>query len=106
MNTPAPSAVTPDKIMQITSGSWATAILGASMRHKIPTLLEAGPDTCAGIAAKARISPRGAQALLDGLTGFGLLTREDGRYANSPEASTFLVEGKPGYLGGMSEVFL
>jgi SAM-dependent methyltransferase len=100
------AAVTPDKIMQITTGSWATAILGASMRHKITTLLEDGPETAAGIARKAGLSERGAQALLDGLTGFGLLTRDNGRYANSPEASTFLVEGKPSYLGGMADVFL
>jgi SAM-dependent methyltransferase len=92
--------------MQLTSGSWATAILGTSMRYRIPTLLEAGPDTAAGLARKGGISERGVQALLDGLTGFGLLTRENGRYANAPEASTFLVEGKPTYLGGMADVFL
>ena len=97
---------TPDKIMQITTGGWATAILGTSMRYKIPTLLEAGADTAAGIAQKASISLRGAQALLDGLTGFGLITCENGRYDNTPEASTFLVEGRPSYLGGMAEVFL
>jgi SAM-dependent methyltransferase len=36
----------------------------------------------------------------------GLLILSEGRYRNSLDASVFLVEGKPSYLGGMAEVFL
>ncbi|MGH9679709.1 MAG: methyltransferase, partial [Candidatus Acidiferrales bacterium] len=36
----------------------------------------------------------------------GLLTSSEGRYRNTPDASAFLVKGKPSYLGGMAEVFL
>jgi ubiquinone/menaquinone biosynthesis C-methylase UbiE len=99
-----PSGPTPDKVMPIITGGWATAVLGSAARHGVCDALESEPDTAEGVARKTGISVRGAQAVLDGLTGFGLLTLSNGRYANTPEASTFLVKGKPSYLGGMAEV--
>ncbi len=100
------TAPTPDRIMQSITGGWVLAILGTAVRHGVPALLENGPRTAAAVAEKAGISVRGAQALLDGLTGVGLLACADGRYANTPESSTFLVAGKPTYLGGMADLFL
>ena len=100
----APAGPTPEKVMQLITGGWAAAILGAGARHGVFNALEGGGDTAEGVAKKAGISLRGAQATLDGLTGVGLLTLSKGRYANSPEASAFLVRGKPTYLGGMAEV--
>src|ERR1035437_9537017 len=97
---------TPDRVMQIITGGWATSILGAAARHGIFTALEGNPSTAEEVAKKTGIALRGAQALLDGLTGLGLLTLSAGRYQNSPDASLFLVKDKPSYLGGMAEVFL
>jgi ubiquinone/menaquinone biosynthesis C-methylase UbiE len=97
---------TPDKIMQIITGGWATSILGSAARHGIFDALEGSPAGAEEVAKKTGISVRGAQALLDGLTGFGFLTLSAGRYQNSAEASQFLLKSKPSYLGGMAEVFL
>jgi SAM-dependent methyltransferase len=92
--------------MQITTGGWATSILGAAAKHGIFTALEGNPGTAEEVAKRTGIALRGAQALLDGLTGLGLLTLSGGRYQNAPDSSLFLVKGKPSYLGGMAEVFL
>ena len=100
------SEPTPDKVMQLVTGGWATSILGAAARHGLFTALEGAPDRADGVARKLGISVRGAQALLDGLTGLGLLTVSNGLYQNTPEASAFLVKGKPSYLGAIAEVFL
>jgi len=100
------SGPTPEKIMQIITGGWATSILGAAAQLGIFTALEGDPATTEDLAKKTGISLRGAQALLDGLTGLGLLTLSGGKYQNTPDASMFLVKGKPSYLGGMAEVFL
>jgi hypothetical protein len=97
---------TPDNVMQLITGGWATSILGAASRHGLFTTLEGHPARADELANKVGISTRGAQALLDGLTGLGLLTTASGVYQNTPEASTFLVKGKPTYLGAMAEVFL
>lgn len=94
----------PDKIMQLITGGWAAAILGSAARHGVFDALEGGAADAKSVAKKTGISERGAQALLDGLTGLGLLTLTGGRYSNTPEASTFLLKGKPSYLGGMGEV--
>ncbi len=99
----APAAPTPDKIMQLISGGWAAAILGAASKHGVFNALEGG-DNAAGVAKKAGISERGAQALLDGLMGLGIITLANGRYQNTPESSSFLMKGKPAYFGGMAEV--
>ena len=100
------SGPTPERIMQFVTGGWTTSILGSAARHGIFTALEGNPATTEDVAKKTGISMRGAQALLDGLTGLGLLTLSQGRYQNSADASTFLVKGKPSYFGGMAEVFL
>lgn len=97
---------TPDLIMQLMTGSWAAGLLGTAARHGVFTALEGAPETAAGLAAKIGVSMRGAQALLDGLAGLGLVTTAGGRYANTPVASAFLVAGSPAYLGDMASVFL
>jgi SAM-dependent methyltransferase len=97
---------TPEKVMQVVTGGWATSILGAAAQHGIFTALEGNPADTETVAKKTGISVRGAQALLDGLTGLGFLTLSEGRYQNSADASAFLVKGKPSYLGGMAEAFL
>lgn len=97
---------TPEKVMQIITGGWASSILGAAAQHGLFTALEGNPASAENVAKKTGISLRGAQALLDGLTGLGLLTLSEGKYQNSPDASAFLVKGKPSYFGGMAEVFL
>jgi len=100
------NAATPDRIMQLITGAWAASILGAAARHGLFTTLEGNPDTAEGLAKKTGISIRGAQALADGLTGLGILTLSNGKYQNTPDASAFLVQGKPSYQGAMAEVFL
>jgi len=96
------NAPKPDKIMQLVSGSWASAILGASAVHGVFNHLEAGLST-AELAKKSGLSVRGAQALLDGLLGLELITLDGGKYRNSPEASAFLVDGKPASFGGLAK---
>ncbi|SER24535.1 class I SAM-dependent methyltransferase [Actinokineospora terrae] len=91
---------TPDRIMEIANGYWATGILGTAARCSLFTHLEAGVDTASGLAAAAGIAERGAQTLLDGLVGLGLVERTAAGYRNTAEASAFLVEGRPASLSG------
>src|SRR2546425_726859 len=89
----------PDAIMQLAGGAWAQTILSTGVAHKVFTHVENGCRTASELAPKAGISPRGAQAILDGLTGIGMLRLAAGKYGNTPAASTYLVEGRPGYFG-------
>jgi hypothetical protein len=102
----ASSELSPEKIMQLTGGAQATAVLGTAVSCELFTRLEAGAMTTDELAKAAKISLRGAKALLDGVLGLGLITIAGGRYANTPEASAFLVEGKPASLTGLARVAL
>ncbi|HEY4003886.1 MAG TPA: class I SAM-dependent methyltransferase [Pseudonocardia sp.] len=103
MNTNQP---TPDRIMQLVNGYWATGILGAAASHSLFTHLETGADTAGQLAAQAGISERGAQTLLDGLVSLGLVELRDGSYRNTAEAATFLVEGQPACLSNFAKLKL
>jgi SAM-dependent methyltransferase len=93
-----------DRIMRLITGYWATGIIGAAASHAVFTHLDAGASDADELAARAGISARGAQALLDGLVGLGLVARADGGYRNSADAAAFLVEGRPDCLGGFAKL--
>jgi SAM-dependent methyltransferase len=97
---------TPDRIMGLINGYWATGILGAAASHSLFTQLEAGADTADQLAARAGVSERGAQTLLSGLVSLGLVELRDGRYRNTAEATAFLVEGRPASLGEFAKLKL
>jgi SAM-dependent methyltransferase len=97
---------TPDRIMGLINGYWATGILGAAASHSLFTHLEAGADTADELAARAGISERGAQTLLGGLVSLGLVELRDGSYRNTAEATAFLVEGGPASLGDFAKLKL
>jgi hypothetical protein len=97
MGDPQPS---PDRILQLATGAWGTGILSSGVIHSIFTHLAVGAARTEIVAQRAGLSERGTQVLLDGLVGLGLVDVIDGNYRNSPEASEFLVEGKPAYTGG------
>ena len=99
-----PAQPTPERILQLITGGWATAILGSAAKHGIFDALEGEGSDALTVARKTGISERGAQALLHGLTGLGLIKLSNGRYQNTPEAVAFLLKDKPSYLGGMAEV--
>lgn len=90
---------TPARVIQISTGGWAAALLATGVTYSVFTLIDGGVNTVEAIAKTASLSERGAGALLDGLTGLGFLTVTDGHYANAPDAAAFLVEGRPTFLG-------
>lgn len=100
------SPPSPAKVIEFMTGGWVASVLGAAARNGVFDALEGNPDDAAGLSRRAGISTRGAQAMLDGMAGLGLLTISNGKYENTPEASAFLVRGKPSYLGDLAEVFL
>src|SRR4030088_224377 len=103
----SPPALSPERILMHALPALTGAyVLATAARCSLFTHLENGADTAAGLVDPAGISERGAQALLDGLTGIGLVEATDGGYRNSPEASAFLVEGRPAYLGGFAQMIL
>lgn len=96
--------LSPERILQLATGAWAASILGAGATHAIFTHIEAGATTAKAVAERAGIAERGAQCVLDGLVGLGLIEVVDGAYRNTPESAEFLVEGKPTYFGAFAKL--
>lgn len=98
----------PESILQIGTGFWASKVLLAAVDFDLFTLLtETGPLTAAELKQKLGLhcSDRNMYDFLDTLTGFGFLNRtgilETATYSNTPDTDLFLDLKKPTYVGGM-----
>ena len=105
---PPPS---PQMIMQIGTGFWASKILLSAVHFELFTrLAERGKMSGAEIKSMLNFqcSDRHVYDYLDALSAFGFLEREGlmetARYSNHPNADFFLDKLKPSYLGGILEM--
>ncbi|MGC5021016.1 methyltransferase [Micromonospora sp. DT47] len=64
------------------------------------TVLHGSPATERELCRRVGLHGRGARDFLHLLVRLDLLTDEDGRYRNTPDADRYLVAGEPGYVGG------
>lgn len=90
----------PARILDLANAFWGSAALFAALDHGLFAVLEGGPATAAEVAERKGLPLRSTELLLDAVTALGLLSREHGRYQNTPESNVFLVPGKPGSLAG------
>ncbi len=98
------SAPTPDGIMQLAFGYWGSRTLLSATELGLFTLLAKGPLTLEEVRSRLGLHQRSARDFLDALVALGMLRRESGRYANTPETDLYLDRSKPTYAGGMIEM--
>jgi hypothetical protein len=89
----------PDTIQALRWGADAAFALLAGLQLDVFTPLQGGPLTTAQLAEAIGVGPGRLRLLLYALVAAGLLTEQDGRFANTPEAQHFLVQGTPTSLG-------
>jgi hypothetical protein len=102
---------TPENIMKIGTGFWASKILLSAVKFQIFTTL-AEKKTLSAIELKSHLgfksTDRNVYDYLDALTTFGFLNREGlletAKYSNSMDTDFFLDKNKPSYIGGMLEM--
>ena len=98
-------AVTPDGIMQLGFGYWASRTLLTAVELKLfGVLSEAGPLDAEELRDRLGLHPRSARDFFDALVALGMLDRTDGRYQNTPQTDLFLDPAKPTYVGGLMEM--
>ena len=76
----------------------------AGMQLDVFTPLQNSPMTAEQIAGAIGLGAARLRLLLYSLVAAGLLTEQDGRFSNTPEANQFLVSGAPLYVGHMHAV--
>jgi predicted O-methyltransferase YrrM len=106
-----PNHPTPDSIMQIGTGFWASKVLLSAVKFEIfTTLAERKSMSAAEIKSHLgfRCTDRNVFDYLDALTAFGFLSREGiletAEYSNSINTEIFLDKKKPSYIGGLLEM--
>jgi len=97
-------APTPDHILQVGMGFWASKTLLSAVEMQVFTELAKHPEPLAELSARLGLHPRGARDFLDALVALGFLERREGVYTNTPETDLFLDRRKPSYVGGILEM--
>lgn len=101
----AAETVTPEAILQLGLGFWASKALLTAVELGLFTGLAEGPSDLATLTARHGLHGRGAADFLDALVALGMLERDAaGLYANTPATALFLDSAKPSYLGGLLEM--
>jgi len=96
---------TPEAIMQLGMGYWASKTLLSAVELGVFTVLAEAPDLDGdALREKLGLHARSATDFFDALVALGMLEREDGRYRNTQDTELFLDRAKPTYVGGMLEM--
>jgi hypothetical protein len=94
----------PDRILRIGHAFQEAKVLLSAVELGLFTALAKGPLDGATLCKRIGVDTRGARDFFDALVAIGLLDRdEDGRYANTPEATIYLDKHRASYVGGELE---
>lgn len=96
------SPLTADRIVQLAYAFREAKALLSAVELGVFAALAEGPAQLEILTERIGIHKRGARDFLDALVALGLIDRDaDERYANTPSADLYLVEGRPTYIGGL-----
>ena len=100
-----PPALSPESIMQLGQGYWASKTLLSAVDLGLFTVLAAdGPLDGEELRKRLDLHERSARDFFDALVALGMLERDDQGYRNTPETDLFLDRAKPTYFGGLLEM--
>ena len=95
---------TPEKILQVGLGFWASKTLLSAVEMEVFTELAKHPEDLNSLQGRLGLHPRSARDFFDALVALGFLNRIDGKYHNTPETDLFLDKRKPTYVGGILDM--
>jgi hypothetical protein len=98
------SAATPEHIMQVGMGFWASKTLLSAVELGVFSTLAEAPADLPTLQRKLVLHQRSAHDFLDALVALKLLERQNGIYSNTVETDLFLDRAKPSYIGGILEM--
>jgi predicted O-methyltransferase YrrM len=94
--------IEPDQVREIAVGFMTSRVLLTAVELDLFTLIGNGSRTSLDVARDASCDPRGTDRLLNQLVVMGFLSKQDGRFANTPLAAQCLVRGSAGFLGNLA----
>lgn len=88
-------------LMEVLGGLERAAVVLGAAQLDLFSSLGSGPVPAREIATQTGLPLRGVERVLNACAALGFVSKEGDSYRNSPLADTFLVKGKPGYVGNM-----
>jgi hypothetical protein len=98
------TVVSPERILQVGLGFWASRTLLSAVELGLFTELATKPATAEELRVRLTLHPRSARDFFDTLVSLGFLERTGGVYANTPATDLFLDRHKASYVGGILEM--
>jgi ubiquinone/menaquinone biosynthesis C-methylase UbiE len=95
--------VTPMKFINDLWAARLSLTLIAAVELDVFSIIAQGKKTAADIAKAVKAPRRGLERLLEALVGMGYLTKRGDQFALTPVSDTFLVRGKPSFMGDMAD---
>lgn len=94
----------PEKIMQFLFSHVPTQALCTAVELELFSHIQNGHTTPKSLASQTAASERGLFLLTNALCAMGLLTKNEGNLALTPDSEMFLVKGGHAYLGGLTSM--
>ena len=92
------SAATPENIMKLGTGFWASKTLLSATELGVFSTLAGAPADLPTLQKKLRLHQRSARDFLDALVALRMLERENGLYRNTADTDFFNNRAKPSYI--------
>jgi 2-polyprenyl-3-methyl-5-hydroxy-6-metoxy-1,4-benzoquinol methylase len=92
----------PERVLETMFAHQRTAALKAAIELDIFTAIGEGVDTVAALAGRCKSTERGVRILCDYLAILGFLTKQDHRYALTPESATYLDRRSPACIASIA----
>jgi hypothetical protein len=102
--TPATGQPTPEHILQVGLGFWASKTLLSAIELEVFTELARHPLPLDELQGRLGLHPRSARDFFDALVATGFLDRDGSTYRNTAATDLYLDKRKATYLGGMLEM--
>ena len=89
------------KLLGVSGSYWQTCTLHAAVKLDVFSALGSQLLSAQVVAQKVGADTDATARLLDALTAMALLIKKEGRYANTPDSTRFLIQTSPEYIGYM-----
>jgi SAM-dependent methyltransferase len=96
-----PKLKSADDLMQLVYMFRPIRVILTAFELDVFSALGDGKRMSLEVARRRKASPRGMDRLLNALCALGLLTKKNGRFANTPFSKKYLVKGRPDFLAGL-----
>ena len=89
----------PSVLFKLATAYWDSCVFLTANRLNLFSKISQTEKTASELARELGMVDHSMEMFLNTCVSLGLLEKQNGKYKNSPVSDTFMVEGRPAYLG-------